>query len=75
MEAIQVSTINAARLLKMDHLVGSLEAGKLADFVMLDGNPLDDIRLVQDKAAIRSVVLGGTYVKKDGNVLIGTAFA
>lgn len=44
MQALQSATINGARYLGMDKDLGSLEAGKLADLVVLDRNPLTDIR-------------------------------
>lgn len=44
MEALATATINPARHLGMDEDIGSLEAGKLADLVIVDANPLDDIR-------------------------------
>ncbi len=44
MQALQSATINGARYLGMDKDLGSLEAGKLADLVVLDRNPLADIR-------------------------------
>jgi imidazolonepropionase-like amidohydrolase/Tol biopolymer transport system component len=44
MEALATATINPARHLGMDKDIGSLEAGKLADLVIVDANPLDDIR-------------------------------
>ncbi|MDZ7771487.1 MAG: amidohydrolase family protein [Balneolaceae bacterium] len=44
MEALQVATLNGARYLGMEADLGSLEAGKLADLVVLDGNPLENIR-------------------------------
>lgn len=44
MEALATATINPARYLGMDKDIGSLEAGKLADLVIIDANPLDDIR-------------------------------
>jgi len=44
MEALATATINPARYLGMDDDIGSLEAGKLADLVIIDANPLDDIR-------------------------------
>jgi imidazolonepropionase-like amidohydrolase len=59
MEAISVSTINAARLLRMDDRIGSLAPGKQADFVIVDGDPLNDIRILQDKSRIHRVVVGG----------------
>jgi Tol biopolymer transport system component/imidazolonepropionase-like amidohydrolase len=43
LEAIRVSTIMPARTLGLDHAIGSIEAGKLADFVVLDLNPLEKI--------------------------------
>ena len=44
MEALATATINPARYLGMDKDIGSLEQGKLADLVIIDANPLDDIR-------------------------------
>lgn len=49
-QAIQVATINGAKLLGIDREVGTLEAGKAADLVILKGNPLEsigDIRKVE----------------------------
>jgi len=69
MEAIQVSTLNAARLLRLDHMIGSLEPGKLADFVVIDGNPLEDIKVLQKKDAMHSVVLNGEFIRRGGAVV------
>lgn len=44
MEALRVATINGAHYLGMDHEIGSLEVGKLADLVVLNENPLENIR-------------------------------
>lgn len=44
MQALRVATINGAHYLGMDHEIGSLEEGKLADLVVLDKNPLENIR-------------------------------
>ncbi|MEX1182036.1 MAG: amidohydrolase family protein [Gemmatimonadota bacterium] len=41
---LKIATINGARALGVDDRLGTLEAGKLADLVILSGNPLDDIR-------------------------------
>src|SRR5437868_11028964 len=48
MKAIQSATLEAARLLKIDDRLGTIEAKKIADIVAVKGNPLDNIRLMQD---------------------------
>ncbi len=55
-DVIRASTINAARMLGKEKELGSIEAGKLADLVILDANPLDDITAVR---RIHRVVRGG----------------
>jgi Tol biopolymer transport system component/imidazolonepropionase-like amidohydrolase len=42
-EALRAGTIDGARYLGMDSSIGSIEKGKLADLVVIDGNPLDEI--------------------------------
>jgi imidazolonepropionase-like amidohydrolase len=44
LQALRVATLNGARNLGMDHEIGSLEAGKLADLIVLERNPLEDLR-------------------------------
>ena len=43
-DTLRVGTINGARSLGMDKDIGTLEAGKLADLLVLDGNPMQDIK-------------------------------
>jgi imidazolonepropionase-like amidohydrolase len=44
MQALRAATINGAKSLGFDKDIGSLEVGKLADLIVLDANPLDNIR-------------------------------
>jgi len=58
-EALLLATRNAADALgKLDRL-GTLEKGKIADLVVVDGNPLEDIRVLQDLNRVRVVIKGG----------------
>lgn len=56
MEALRAATINGAKYIGMDHHVGSLETGKLADLIILDKNPLDTITNTQ---SISQVMING----------------
>jgi imidazolonepropionase-like amidohydrolase/Tol biopolymer transport system component len=56
MEVIRAGTLNGARALGMDRDLGSLEVGKLADMVVLDQNPLENIR---NTTSIAYTVLNG----------------
>ena len=53
---LRIATINGARALGVDDRLGTLEAGKLADLVILEGNPLADIR---NTRRVRIVVRNG----------------
>ncbi|HKR65974.1 MAG TPA: amidohydrolase family protein [Thermoanaerobaculia bacterium] len=44
MQSLQSATIAGARYLGLDHDIGSLETGKLADLIVLDANPLENMR-------------------------------
>jgi imidazolonepropionase-like amidohydrolase len=61
LEAIQAATINAAELLGWPADVGALEAGMYADIIAVRGNPLEDIRELED---VRFVMKGGEVYKQ-----------
>jgi imidazolonepropionase-like amidohydrolase len=56
MDAIIAATSRAAKAIGMEHQIGTIAQGNLADFVVLEKNPLDDIRNIR---SIRKVVLNG----------------
>jgi imidazolonepropionase-like amidohydrolase len=62
MDAIISATSRAAALLGVAHSLGTLEGGKVADLLLVDGNPLDNIDILRDSTRI-------TLVMKDGQVL------
>ena len=62
MGALRVATAHGARFLGAEGDLGSLEAGKLADLLVLNANPLDDIRNTTD---IRYVMQGGILWEGD----------
>ncbi len=61
LEALQTATLNPAKFLGMQDRLGSIEKGKLADLVLLDANPLEDIRNTQ---RIAGVVVNGRYLSR-----------
>lgn len=56
LQAIRCATVNGAAYLGMSKEIGSLEVGKLADLVVMDANPLDDIR---NSEKIKYVMING----------------
>ena len=64
MDAIIAATRQGAELMRMEHETGQIKTGYLADLLILDGNPLDDIRLLQDQARIAAVMKGGRFAKR-----------
>ena len=61
LEALQTATIGPARFLQREHESGSIAPGKLADLVLLDADPLADIRNTE---RISAVVLHGRLLRR-----------
>jgi hypothetical protein len=61
LEALQAATYNPAVFMKKTDLYGVVELGRIADLVLLDGDPLADIR---NTRKIEGVVLGGRYFNR-----------
>lgn len=62
MQAIVASTSSAARALGLHQEIGTIEVGKRADLLVLDGDPLQDIEIVTRKERIPMVVQDGNVV-------------
>jgi imidazolonepropionase-like amidohydrolase len=62
MEAIKSATSVAAEAIAMEDKIGSLEQGKYADLLVIEGDPLADIKVFQDRAKIKSIYKGGKLV-------------
>jgi imidazolonepropionase-like amidohydrolase len=60
-EALQTATINPAKFLGLENEMGTIEKGKRADLVLLDANPLEDIRNTQ---RIAGVIANGRYFSR-----------
>jgi imidazolonepropionase-like amidohydrolase len=62
MEAIQAATVHAAELIGWPETVGAIEAGRYADIIAVQGNPLEDVRLLENVAF---VMKGGVVYKEE----------
>ncbi len=62
MDAILAATASAARLLGIEHIVGTIEVGKMADLLLVEGDPLKRISVLRDKSRIAGVMQAGRFV-------------
>jgi imidazolonepropionase-like amidohydrolase len=65
MEAIVAATKHGSELVRMEAETGTIEPGKFADLLVVDGDPLADIAILQDRAKLAMVM-------KDGVVMVNT---
>ena len=73
LEVIRSATLNGAEALSMDHLIGSVEIGKLADILLIEENPLENLKVLYGTGAIKLdkknnvIRVGGVkYTIRDG---------
>lgn len=59
LEAITCGTRNGARALKLEGQVGTIETGRLADVIAVAGDPLEDVRVLGERARLRHVFANG----------------
>jgi imidazolonepropionase-like amidohydrolase len=62
MQVIIACTLNGAHVLRIDQTVGSLVPGKDADILIVDGNPLEDLRIL---ANIKMVIHAGVIIRDE----------
>jgi len=65
MEAIVAATKQGSQLMRMEEEIGTVEEGKLADLLVVDGDPLADISILQDRSKL-------ALVMKDGQVMVNS---
>ena len=65
MEAIVASTKHGSQLMRMETETGTVEEGKFADLLVVDGDPLVNIAIFQDRSKLAMVM-------KDGKVMVNT---
>jgi imidazolonepropionase-like amidohydrolase len=62
LEAITCATANGAFALRLEGRVGTIESGRLADVLVVDGDPTADVRVLQDRKNLRAVISRGRPV-------------
>ena len=66
-DALKTATVNGALFARHGNQVGALEKGRLADVLVIDGDPLADITVLQDRTKIREIILNGETVTLEIN--------
>jgi imidazolonepropionase-like amidohydrolase len=61
MRVLQAATLENARFFRIDERLGSIEKGKLADLILVEGDPLKDIEAIRN---IKRVMLNGVWVRE-----------
>jgi imidazolonepropionase-like amidohydrolase len=62
-DAIISATRTNARLFGLDHDIGTIEPGKVADLILVAGPPIDDVAILSDPANVHLVMRGGEIMK------------
>lgn len=65
LDVIRWATVHGADLMGMGEELGTVEAGKLADLLVVDGDPSIDITVLTDAANLKAIVKGGNFVKDE----------
>jgi imidazolonepropionase-like amidohydrolase len=66
-EALQAATRTGGEIMKRGHELGQIKPGFLADLLLIDGDPLQDVRVLQDRKRLALIMKGGVrYVPCEG---------
>jgi len=66
-EALQAATRTGGEIMKRGHELGQVKPGFLADLLLVDGDPLQDVRVLQDRRRLAMIMKGGVrYVPCEG---------
>jgi imidazolonepropionase-like amidohydrolase len=63
LDVIRWATLNGAEAMGLASTTGTLEPGKLADLLVVDGDPLADITVLQDRARLLAILKKGTIIQ------------
>jgi len=66
MDAIVAARQNGAKACGLQNEIGTIEKGKLADIIIVDGDPAKDIKVLQDRNRIKMVMKEGKIETKRG---------
>jgi imidazolonepropionase-like amidohydrolase len=64
MEAIMAATKLGGEIMQMGKELGQIKAGYLADILLVDGNPLKDVKILQDKNRLLAIMKDGSFHKE-----------
>ena len=68
LEAIQAATYNAGLVLNLEGQVGAIANGMLADLLVVDGDPSEDITILQDRSKLEHMMVDGELVEVDNEL-------
>jgi imidazolonepropionase-like amidohydrolase len=64
MDALVAATRLGADAMRMSDKIGTVQPGKFADLIVVDGNPLEDITILEDRRRITHVMKGGAFFRR-----------
>jgi imidazolonepropionase-like amidohydrolase len=65
LDVLRWATKNGAEAMGMGDRLGTIEPGKLADLLVVDGDPMADITVLGDRSKLLAILLGGTVIKDE----------